>query len=154
MAATFLSQEAHDRLTAELEDLKTNGRPAISAEIEVARAHGDLRENAEYHAAKDEQGRMEARIRQLEALLRDAVVGVDAATDAVAPGVVVTLDLEGDVEEYLVGSREDRHPELTVLSVESPLGRAVLGAEVGAERTFETPAGASLRVRVTAIRLP
>ncbi len=97
---------------------------------------------------------MEARIRQLEALLRDAVVGVDASTDAVAPGVVVTLDLEGDVEEYLVGSREDRHPELTVLSVESPLGRAVLGAEVGAERTFETPAGASLRVRVTAIRLP
>ncbi|MEY3072397.1 MAG: hypothetical protein RLZZ353_593 [Actinomycetota bacterium] len=154
MSGTHLSREAHDRLATELEDLRTNGRPRISAEIEVARAHGDLRENAEYHAAKEEQGRMEARIRQLEALLRDAVVGAEASTDAVAPGVVVTLDLEGDVDEYLVGSREDRHPTLDVLSVESPLGRAVVGAGVGDERTFETPAGATLRVRVTGIRLP
>ena len=154
MSGTYLSPEAYERLATELEDLRTNGRPRISAEIEVARAHGDLRENAEYHAAKEEQGRMEARIRQIEGLLRDAVVGADASTDAVAAGVVVTLDVAGETEEYLVGSREDRHPELDVLSVESPLGRAVLGAAVGDERSFATPAGAELAVRVTGIRLP
>ena len=154
MAETYLSQEAHDRLSAELEDLKTNGRPRISAEIEVARAHGDLRENAEYHAAKDEQGRMEARIRQIEALLDRAVIGERVSADEVAPGVVVVLDLDGDEETYLVGSREDRHPELDVLSAESPMGSAVLGARAGETRTYETPAGASLEVRVVAIRLP
>jgi|DEB0MinimDraft_10_1074344.scaffolds.fasta_scaffold02424_7 transcription elongation factor GreA len=154
MSGTHLSPEAHARLVAELDELRTVGRPRISAEIETARAHGDLRENAEYHAAKEEQGRMEARIRQLEALLRDAVVGAEASTDAVAAGVVVTLDVAGDVEEYLVGSREDRHPTLDVLSVESPLGRAVVGATVGEERSFATPAGTTLAVRVTGIRLP
>jgi len=154
MSGTHLSPEAHARLVAELDELRTVGRPRISAEIETARAHGDLRENAEYHAAKEEQGRMEARIRQLEALLRDAVVGAEASTDAVAAGVVVTLDVADDVEEYLVGSREDRHPTLDVLSVESPLGRAVVGAAVGEERSFATPAGTTLAVRVTGIRLP
>ena len=154
MAETFLSQEAYDRLSAELDDLRTNGRPRISAEIEVARAHGDLRENAEYHAAKDEQGRMEARIRQIQALLEGAVIGERSTADDVAPGVVVVLDVAGDEETYLVGSREDRHPELEVLSAESPMGRAVLGATEGETRSFETPAGASLDVRVVAIRLP
>jgi transcription elongation factor GreA len=154
MAETFLSQEAYDRLTAELEDLKTNGRPQISAEIEVARAHGDLRENAEYHAAKDEQGRMEARIRQIESLLQDAVIGERTTADEVAPGVVVTLDVAGDEETYLVGSREDRHPELDVLSSDSPMGLALLGASEGDTRSFETPAGASIDVRVISLRLP
>ena len=154
MAETFLSQEAHDRLRAELEDLRTNGRPRISAEIEVARAHGDLRENAEYHAAKDEQGRMEARIRQLEALLEHAVIGERDTADEVAAGVVVVLDVAGDEETYLVGSREDRHPELDVLSADSPMGRAVLGAREGDTRSFETPAGSTLEVRVVSLRLP
>jgi transcription elongation factor GreA len=154
MAETFLSQKAYDRLTAELDDLKTNGRPNISSEIEVARAHGDLRENAEYHAAKDEQGRMEARIRQLEALLRDAVIGERPETDAVAPGVVVVLDVDGDEEVYLVGSREDRHPELTVLSFDSPMGRSLDGATAGETRAFETPSGSTVTVTVREIRLP
>ena len=154
MAETFLSQEAYDRLSAELDDLRTNGRPRISAEIEVARAHGDLRENAEYHAAKDEQGRMEARIRQIEALLDSAVIGERDSADEVAPGVVVVLDVAGDEETYLVGSREDRHPDLDVLSAESPMGRSVLGARAGDTRSFETPSGATLDVRVVAIRLP
>jgi transcription elongation factor GreA len=154
MAETFLSQEAYDRLTAELEDLKTNGRPQISAEIEVARAHGDLRENAEYHAAKDEQGRMEARIRQIESLLQDAVIGERTNADEVAAGVVVTLDVAGDEETYLVGSREDRHPDLDVLSSDSPMGLALLGASEGDTRSFETPAGASIDVRVISLRLP
>jgi len=151
MAETFLSQAAFDRLNSELEDLKTNGRPAISAEIEVARAHGDLRENAAYHAAKDEQGRMEARIRQLEALLRDAVIGEAPGTGSVAAGLVVTLEVAGDEETYFVGSREDRHPELEVLSIESPMGQGIVGAVVGDTRSFETPSGATLEVRVVAI---
>jgi transcription elongation factor GreA len=154
MAETFLSREAFDRLSAELEDLKTIGRPRISAEIEVARAHGDLRENAEYHAAKDEQGRMEARIRQIETLLKDAVIGERDSADEVASGVVVVLDVAGDEETYLVGSREDRHPEHVVLSADSPMGQALLGAREGDTRTFETPGGASLDVNVVAIRLP
>jgi transcription elongation factor GreA len=154
MAETFLSQEAYDRLSAELDDLRTNGRPRISAEIEVARAHGDLRENAEYHAAKDEQGRMEARIRQIEALLDRAVIGERVSADEVAPGVVVVLDIAGDEETYLVGSREDRHPEFDVLSAESPMGSAVLGAHEGDARSFETPSGVALDVRVVSIRLP
>jgi len=154
MSETFLSQEAHDRLSTELDELRINGRPRISAEIEVARAHGDLRENAEYHAAKDEQGRMEARIRQIESLLRDAVIGEQSSTDVVAPGVVVVIDVAGDEETYLVGSREDRHPTLDVLSADSPMGLALLGAVPGETRSFVTPAGTSLQASVREIRLP
>ncbi len=148
MTETWLSQEAYDRLRDELETLKTEGRPQISAEIEEARAHGDLRENAEYHAAKDEQGKMEARIRQLEQLLRDAKIGRPEDTDAVRPGLVVALDVDGDDETYLVGSREDQHDDYEILSSESPMGQAVLGAKVGDRVTFETPAGAEIAVTV------
>ncbi len=141
MAETWLSQEAYDRLSAELDHLKTEGRREATAAIEVARAHGDLRENAEYHSAKEEQGKMEARIRQLEVLLRDAKIGEAPRGDEVAPGVIVTLDIDGDLETYLVGSREDSHPDHEVLSVESPLGRAVLGAKPGDTVQAEAPAG-------------
>jgi transcription elongation factor GreA len=154
VAETWLSQEAFDRLTVELEELTTVGRPKISAEIETAREHGDLRENAEYHAAKDEQGRMEARIRQLQALLRDARIGEPQDTDEVRQGLVVVLDIAGDEETYLVGSREDEHPELDILSASSPMGEAVLGAKVGDEVSFDTPTGATLAVTVQAIRQP
>jgi transcription elongation factor GreA len=153
MAETYLSQEAYDRLKDELETLKTEGRERISAEIEVARAHGDLRENAEYHAAKDEQGKMEARIRQLEQLLRDAHIGEPEHTDEVKPGLVVVLDVEGDEETYLVGSREDSH-EHDILSARSPMGEAVIGASVGDTVTFATPTGATVEVTVKDIRTP
>jgi transcription elongation factor GreA len=96
---------------------------------------------------------MEARIRQIEALLEQAVIGVQESAAAVAPGVIVVLDVDGDEETYLVGSREDRHPELDVLSAESPMGQAVLGATEGETRAFATPSGVSLDVRVKAIRL-
>ncbi len=151
MAETWLSQEAFDRLRDELETLKTEGREQMSAEIERAREHGDLRENAEYHAAKDEQGKMEARIRQLEQLLRDARIGEPADTDTVRPGLKVVLVVDGDVETYLIGSREDQHDELEILSSESPMGTAVLGASVGDVVTFETPTGAKLDVEVREI---
>ena len=153
MAETWLSQDAYDRLKAELETLTTEGRERISKEIEEARAHGDLRENAEYHAAKDEQGKMEARIRQLEALLRDAKIGQPDDTGEVRPGLVVTLDVDGDEETYLVGSREDDHPEHDVLSAESPIGQAILGRRVGETATVEAPA-ASFDVTVKKISVP
>jgi transcription elongation factor GreA len=97
---------------------------------------------------------MEARIRQISALLADAVIGERDSADEVAPGVVVVLDVAGDEETYLVGSREDRHPDLDVLSADSPMGLAVLGATAGATRSFETPSGTRLDVRVVSIRLP
>jgi transcription elongation factor GreA len=142
MAETWLSQDAYDRLQAELETLRTEGRPRISAEIETARAHGDLRENAEYHAAKDEQGKMEARIRQLERLLREARIGAPESTDRVKPGLIVALGIDGDTETYLVGSREDSHDEHEVLSADSPIGRAILGRQVGDTVSVEAPAAA------------
>ncbi len=154
MAETWLSQEAYDRLREELDTLKTDGRERVSAQIEEARAHGDLRENAEYHAAKDEQGQMEARIRQLEELLRDAKIGEPDDTDAARPGLVVELDVEGDHEVYLLGSREDQHDDHEILSSESPMGQAILGHGVGQTVNFTTPTGAQLEVTVTAIRTP
>jgi transcription elongation factor GreA len=154
MAETWLSQEAYDRLRSELDTLKNEGRERISAEIEVARAHGDLRENAEYHAAKDEQGKMEARIRQVEELLRDARIGEPTDTDRARPGLLVELEVDGDDETYLLGSREDRHEEFDVLSADSPMGRAVTDATAGSKVSFTTPAGMTLDVLVKAIRTP
>jgi transcription elongation factor GreA len=154
VAETWLSQEAFDRLKDELDTLKIEGRTQISAEIEEARAHGDLRENAEYHAAKDEQGKMEARIRQLEALLRDAHIGEPPDADEVRPGLVVVLDVEGDEETYLLGSREDHHDDHDILSASSPMGQAVMGARAGDRVTFQTPTGVSVAVTVQDIRTP
>jgi transcription elongation factor GreA len=154
MSETYLSQEAYDRLTAEFEDLTTNGRREIAKAIEIARAHGDLRENAEYHSAKEEQGRMEARIRQLEHLLDTATIGAPRHADHVQPGLVVTLEVEGDEEVYYVGSREDSVGDHDILSPDSPMGSAILGAAEGDERKFQTPNGVTLRVTVTGIDTP
>jgi transcription elongation factor GreA len=154
VAETWLSQDAYDRLRAELEHLTTEGREGISAEIETARQHGDLRENAEYHAAKDEQGKMEARIRQLQQLLREARIGEPEDTDVVRPGLVVELDVEGDRETYLLGSREDEHDELEILSASSPMGTAITGCKVGDTTSFTTPTGVTLEVSVRGIRHP
>jgi transcription elongation factor GreA len=152
VAETWLSQEAYDRLMEEREHLKTAGRERMAADIEEARSHGDLKENAEYHAAKDEQGKMEARIRQLDELLRDARIGEPDDTDVVRPGLVVELDVEGDLEVYLLGSREDHHDELEILSAESPMGTAIIGAKQGDTVSFSTPAGSSIDVTVKDIR--
>jgi transcription elongation factor GreA len=150
VAETWLTQEAYDRLRAELDELKTTGRDNIAKEIEEARAHGDLKENAEYHAAKDEQGKMEARIRQLEALLRDARIGQPKDTDKVRQGLLVTLDVDGDPETYFLGSREDAHDKYEVLSAESPIGQAILGRAAGETVTVQAPA-ASFDVTITSI---
>jgi len=149
---TWLSQAAYDRLSGELEYLKTQGREEASKAIEVARAHGDLSENAEYDSAKDEQGKMEARIRQLEDMLRHAQVGEAPAGEAVEAGVIVTItDSDGDEDEFLLGSREDRVTGLSVVSAQSPLGKALIGAKVGDDVSYEAPAG-TFTVKVKGIR--
>ncbi len=148
----WLSQSAYDRLQAELHDLKTTGREQAALAIKTARAHGDLRENAEYDAAKEEQGKMEARIRQLEDMLQRAQVGSAPQGDVVTAGsVVTTVDEDGDEETFLVGSREDRTTGLTVVSADSPLGRALMGARVGDEVSYQAPAGV-FTVKITGLR--
>ena len=133
MAATQLSQEAYDRLQGELDDLRTRGRIDIARAIEAARALGDLSENGDYHAAKDAQGKMEARIRQLEAMLSEVAI-VDARpapVGEVSTGMVVSLRYVGDedVERYLMGSIEERREGVSVVSPNSPLGQALMGGK-------------------------
>ncbi len=145
-----LSQATHDRLSAELEELTTHGRTEIARKIQSARELGDLSENGDYHAAKEEQGKMEARIRHLQAVLEDAEIVEVAASDVVVAGSIVTLTYEGDDEQerYLIGSIEERHDDLEVMSPGSPLGSALIGAAVGDVVGFEAPNGATLRVEV------
>src|SRR4029434_44467 len=123
---TYLTPEAYERLSSELTELKTEGRERVSQAIGTAREHGDIRENADYDAAKNEQGMMEARIRQLEQLLSTAVVGEVAGTSGVAgPGTVVVVDIAGEEETYFLGSREEAIDGMDVLSVQSGLHHAV-----------------------------
>ena len=149
--ATWLTQDAHDRLKAEHDELVAN-RPVIAAEINERREEGDLKENGGYHAAKEEQGKQEARIRQLEELLRHAQVGEAPTTDGVAgPGMVVTVRFDGeeDTERFLIGSREEEiGGDLEIYSAASPLGRALDGAKVGESRAYETPTGKTMHLTV------
>ncbi len=150
----WLTQEAHDRLRAELDQLVAN-RPAMAAEINARREEGDLRENGGYHAAKDEQGRQEFRIRQLEDLLRKARVG-NAPTTAThaTTGTVITIRFQGDdeTEKFLLGSREIAGTTgLQVYSPESALGSAILGAKPGTTVTYQAPNGRDITVDVVAV---
>ncbi len=145
---TYLTTETYDRLSAELEALKTDGRERVSLQIGVAREHGDIRENADYDAAKNEQGMMEARIRQLETLLRSAVIGAPPATGKAGPGMVVKLNIAGDEEVYFLGSREEAIDGMDVLSLQSALGRAVAGRSPGDEFSYTTPTGRELPVKL------
>lgn len=152
MTVTWLTQEAHDRLKAELDALVTE-RPVIAAEINARREEGDLKENGGYHAARDEQAKQEARIRQLQELMRDAQVGVPPADDGVVePGMVVTIAYDGDEEDsetFLVGSREEgTHGDLQVYSPQSPLGQAILGGSAGETREYVLPNGATQKVLI------
>jgi transcription elongation factor GreA len=152
MESNQLSQEAYDRLRAELEDLTTRGRIQVAEKIERARELGDLSENGDYHAAKDEQGHMEGRIRQLEALLEHAEIIEKPAEGVVGPGSIVTLVYEGDrdedAERYLVGHIEEKVDGLDVVSPTAPLGAALIGANPGDTVGFTAPNGNELRVRV------
>ncbi len=146
---TYLTPEAYERLSSELNELKTEGRERISQVIGIAREHGDIRENADYDAAKNEQGMMEARIRQLETLLGSAVVGEVAGTSGVAgPGTVVVLEIAGEEETYFLGSREEAIDGMDVLSVQSALGQAVSGRKAGDKFSYVTPTGRELPVKL------
>ncbi len=150
-SVTWLTQEAYDRLKAELDHLSGEGRVEIARKIEEARQEGDLRENGGYHAAKEEQGKREARIRQLRQLLDNVQVG-EAPTSAdggISPGMVVTVDLLGDEMTFLLGSREvGGDTDLDVYSEKSPLGAAILGRKVGEESSYTAPNGKEVSLKI------
>jgi transcription elongation factor GreA len=153
---TQLSPEAYERLSLELTDLTTRGRVEIARQIEAARALGDLSENGDYHAAKDAQGKMEARVRQLQSLLNSAVVvarGATAPDAMVSTGTIVEIRYEGDegTERYLVGSIEEQLDGLTVVSPAAPLGKALIGHGAGESVSYMTPSGAELRVEIVSV---
>ncbi len=152
MAETHLSPAAYERLKAELDDLTTRGRIDIAATIQRAREMGDLSENADYHAAREDQGRMEARIRQLQTLVDSAVIVESNDQGQVAPGSIVALRYEGDeeVERYLIGSIEERPDGLPVISPQSPLGQALVGRRVGETVEYQAPSG-TLKVEIVEI---
>jgi transcription elongation factor GreA len=150
---TWLTQEAYNRLKQELDELVEN-RPVIAAKINASREEGDLKENGGYHAAREEQGQAEARIRHLQELLRNAKVGEAPANDGLAePGKVLTIRYEGDddTEKFLLATREEgAEGALEVYSPESPLGKALLGAKEGETRSYDLPNGS--RQQVTLVK--
>lgn len=154
---TWLTKEAYDRLNAELEHLSGAGRVEITGRIAAARAEGDLKENGGYHAAKDEQGKMEARIRQLNQILREAKVGTPPSADAglAGPGMVVTVRFVdgGDEETFLIGSREEAAvTDMTVYSAQSPLGQALTGAKPGETKTYNAPNGRAIALKLLDVK--
>jgi transcription elongation factor GreA len=152
-----LSPEAYERLKAELEERSTTRRQELSLAIERAREHGDIKENADYDAAKNEQGINAARIRQLEQMLKNAVV-IDSNTagDIVEAGTLVDLRYVGDDDDtmtYLVGSIEERNEKYDVLSTNSPIGMAILGKGPGETVTYQGPKR-EMSVTIVGVRLP
>jgi transcription elongation factor GreA len=150
--STKLSQQAFDRLKAEFDDLSTRGKIDIARRIESARELGDLSENGDYHAAKEEQGKMDGRMRQIRAVIEDCEIVDLVDTSSVGSGSIVEIRYEGDsdTETYLVGSIEERREGLTVASPTSPLGAALLGCKVGDMVEYQAPGG-KLRVEIVSI---
>lgn len=149
---TWLTQEAYNKLKEELEYLTGPARTEISAKIAAAREEGDLRENGGYHAAKEEQGKQELRVRQLTQLLESAKVGEAPAADgAVAPGMVVTIAFDGDEDDtltFLLASREYASSDIETYSPQSPLGSGVIGHKVGEDAQYELPNGKPASVTI------
>ncbi|MBA8794548.1 transcription elongation factor GreA [Friedmanniella endophytica] len=155
----WLTQDAYDKLQQELEYLTGPGRAEVSARIAAAREEGDLRENGGYHAAREEQGQQEARIRQLTDMLRRAEVGeAPDNPDEVVPGTKVTIAFGGDEDDtdtFLLGSREllgvDDSVDLNVYSPQSPLGSAILGKHKGDAVSYQAPNGKDIAVTIVAV---
>ncbi|CAM5358265.1 MULTISPECIES: transcription elongation factor GreA [unclassified Streptomyces] len=149
---TWLTQEAYNKLKEELEYLTGPARTEISAKIAAAREEGDLRENGGYHAAKEEQGKQELRVRQLTQLLESAKVGEAPAADGVvAPGMVVTIAFDGDEDDtltFLLASREYASSDIETYSPQSPLGSGVIGHKVGDDAQYELPNGKPASVKI------
>jgi transcription elongation factor GreA len=152
-ATTWLTQASFDRLTAELAELSGPRRDEVVARIAQAREEGDLKENGGYHAAKEEQGKIEARIRQLTVLLRTAEVGhPTGASDVVAAGTVVTASVAGNEMRFLLGSREMAGDSgIDVYSDSSPLGAAILGAKVGDTVGYTAPNGRAIEANIVKV---
>ena len=152
---TPLTQNAYDRLRAELAFLEGEAREKVIGDIATARAHGDLSENAEYHAAKDQQGLQEARVRQLRQMIESAEI-IEALDDGIVkPGTIVTIRYQGDdePESYFYGLREEKQGGYDVVTPDSPLGRALLGRTAGETVTATVPAG-ELKVDIEEVRVP
>ncbi|HEX3827136.1 MAG TPA: transcription elongation factor GreA [Sporichthyaceae bacterium] len=153
-SVTWLTQDAYDRLQGELDQMSGPGRTELAKKIEAAREEGDLKENGGYHAAKEEQGKQEARIRQLIELLQNAKVGEAPADDGIVhPGMIVTVRFsDGDTEQFLLGSREVDMGDLEVYSERSPLGAAILGKRSGQNASYTLPSGAAVTVQVVSAK--
>lgn len=147
---TWLTQEAADRLSAELAELEGPKRAEIVKRIEAARAEGDLKENGGYHAAKEEQGKMEGRIRQLRHMLEHAIIGTPPTSESgiVGVGMKIKVDIGGNEMRFLLGSREIAATDLDVYSENSPLGSAILGAKVGETVSYKAPNGREISVAI------
>lgn len=153
-AETWLTQEAYDRLQAELDELTTNGRKEVAKRIEIAREEGDLKENGGYHAAKEQQGMMEARIRDLEELLKTAEVREAPKSQGIVEiGTVITAKILGDAERFLLANREIENDasDIDVYSAESPLGAAILGFKIGESTSYVAPNGNSIEVEIVQV---
>ncbi|OIJ36269.1 transcription elongation factor GreA [Rothia kristinae] len=157
-SAAWLTQEAYDRLQAELEEREGPKRQEIVDRIEAAREEGDLRENGGYHAAKEEQGKNEGRIQQLKYLLENSEVGQKPADDGVVePGMRVEAEIAGKKITFLLGSREVADTlvgddDLQVYSEKSPMGQAIMGHKVGDELTYQAPNGKDIPLKVLAAK--
>jgi len=138
---TWLTEEAAARLRAELEELEGPKFGDIVKKIEAARAEGDLKENGGYHAAREEQGKIVGRIRQLKHMLENAHIGTppESESGVVGLGMIVTIDMAGDEMTFLLGSREIASDDVEVYSEKSPLGSAILGARIGEKVNYQTP---------------
>jgi transcription elongation factor GreA len=149
-----LTQRAYDRLEEEMAYLEGEARTKIIEEIARARAHGDLSENAEYHAAKDQQGLQEARLRQIRHMLENAEIIRDDGDETVKPGKLVTIRLQDEEPEtYFLGLREEKGGEHDVLTPDSPIGRALVGRSAGDTVSATVPAG-ELEVEIVEVRTP
>lgn len=147
--ASWLTQEAYDRLAEELANLLTVARSDIAKRIQEAREEGDLKENGGYHAAKEEQGKIESRINRLEEILASAQVGeAPKAQGVVQQGLVISVELNGSEKKFLLGSAEISDDEIEVYSPDSPIGSAILGKKVGEQLDVHLPNGKTIQVKI------
>jgi transcription elongation factor GreA len=147
--ASWLTQEAYDRLVEELDTLVNVGRADIAKRIQEAREEGDLKENGGYHAAKEEQGKIEARINRIEQILATAQVGdAPKAHGVVEQGLVITVNLNGSTKKFLLGSAEISDDSVEVYSPDSPIGSAILGKKVGDDLEVFLPNGKAIKVQI------
>jgi transcription elongation factor GreA len=147
--ATWLTQEAYDRLANELEQLLTVARADIAKRIQEAREEGDLKENGGYHAAKEEQGKIESRINRLEEILATAQVGeAPKAHGIVQQGLVISVELSGSEKKFLLGSAEIDDEDIEVYSPDSPIGSAIMGKKIGEQLDVYLPNGKTIQVKI------